>query len=292
MQIHWKKIDLYLHKLYYYNLKYNTMDNFNYLIINFIDNNKWINKFDSYFTRNPEFIITNNHLDYFINKKIKPQTLNKILLKFINFGYIPSNEQIITILQKIQLQNDIEYFIRILLKTMKNKKIIFNDNTFNIISNNIKILNNYNYYIWRIIHEKRYIITNNNIFKQIYYTDNYVMVQTEYKLIKYKYYDISYNDLINYITNKYKIYPNNDTLLYACRTGNAVLYNHAIKYNNILSIDCIIQMYDLHDFSKNFIKYIIFDIIDHKIIISNDHLNYFLNNNKRIYDLIYEQLYW
>ena len=238
------------------------MDEFNHLIINFIDDNKWINKFDNYFAHHPELIITINHMDLIINKKIKSNSLNKILLKFINFGYIPSNEQIITILHKMQLHDDIDYFIRILLKTKKNKKIIFNNDMFNIISNNIKILNNYNYYMWRIIHEKKYIITNNDIFKQIHYNGNYDWVNTEYNLIKYKNKYVSYNDLINYITHKYKIYPNNETLLYACKTGNAILYNHAIKYNNIQSIECITRMYDLHDFSKTFIRHIIFDIID------------------------------
>jgi len=100
------------------------MDEFNHLIINFIDDNKWINKFDNYFAHHPELIITINHMDLIINKKIKSNSLNKILLKFINFGYIPSNEQIITILHKMQLHDDIDYFIRILLKTKKNKKII------------------------------------------------------------------------------------------------------------------------------------------------------------------------
>ena len=76
----------------------------------------------------------------------------------------------------------------------------------------------------------------------------------------------SYNDLINYISNKYKIYPNNDTLLYACQTGNAILYNHSINHGNNPLIECITNMYNLTYFSEKFVKYIIFDIIDNKII--------------------------
>ena len=52
------------------------MDQFDYLITYFIDDNKWINKFNSYFAHHQEFIITNKHFEYFINKKMKYNFIN------------------------------------------------------------------------------------------------------------------------------------------------------------------------------------------------------------------------
>ena len=264
------------------------MDQFDYLITHFIDDNKWINKFDSFFAHHSEFVINNTHLENIINK-IKPHTLNKLMLKFINFGFVPSNDLIIKILNKLKLNKDILYFVRILLRSKKNKKIIFDSDTFYTISQKLKTMYNYNYYIWRIIHEKRYLITQ-NIFEQIFYTDDY-NIDMQSNLIKYKHYNVSYNDLINYILNKYKIYPNNDTLLHACRTGNAILYNHSIKYNNSPSIDCFTQMYDLKDFSEKFVKYIIFDIIDNKIIVNNEQLNHCFYSNTKIFNILYTYIH-
>jgi hypothetical protein len=214
-----------------------------------------------------------------------------LILKFINFGYIPSNYLINKILNKYNLNGSILTFVNILLKSKKNRKIIFDSDTFDAISQKLKTSTMYYYYIWRIIHENRYIITNNpNIFKQILYTDDY-NIDTSYNLIKYKHYNVSYNDLINYISNKYKIYPNNDTLLYACQTGNAILYNHSINHGNNPLIECITNMYNLTYFSEKFVKYIIFDIIDNKIIPNNEQLDYLKNNNVKIFNIFNAFMY-
>ena len=267
----------------------NTFD----LIITCVNNDIGkINIVDSFLAKNQQFVITHLHMEYVIDTINNNYLLNKLIHKFINFGYVPSNHIIVKILNCIN--ENIRDFVIILLKTNKNKKIIFNDDTFNLISQKLKTYTNYYYYIWRIIHENRYII-NNNIFKQIHYicdydydNDNDIAIN----LIRYKHYNVSYNDLINYISNKYKIYPNNGTLLHACYTGNALLYNHSIKHGIFPSTDCITEMYNLTDFSEKSIKYIIYDIIDNKIISTIEQLDYFKNNNVRLYNIFNNVLYY